>query len=80
MTKITSVESCNKTLHFQAGDGPLLDTIELPPDDNLYISQLVYSLTPIYAGNFYRRSRAVGIAIANKPEVLNVNERVEKRD
>jgi hypothetical protein len=29
MTKITSVESCNKTLHFQAGDGPLLDTIKL---------------------------------------------------
>jgi hypothetical protein len=28
----TSVESWNKTLHFQAGDGPLLDKIELPPD------------------------------------------------
>ncbi len=40
--KPTSVESCNKTLRFQAGDGPLLDTIELPPDDNLYISQLIY--------------------------------------
>jgi len=64
----TSVESCNKTLHFQAGDGPLLDKIELPPD--LYISQLVYSLTPIYAGNFYRRSRA--IAIANKQWELHL--------
>jgi hypothetical protein len=32
----TSVESCNKTLHFQAENGPLLDKIELPPDDNLY--------------------------------------------
>jgi hypothetical protein len=57
----TSVESCNKTLHFQAENGPLLDKIELPPDDNLYVSQLIYSFTPIYTGNFYRRSRAVGI-------------------
>jgi len=40
--KPTSAESCNKTLRFQAGDGPLVDTIELPPDYNLYISQLIY--------------------------------------
>jgi hypothetical protein len=40
----TSVESCNKTLHFQAGNGPLqpMNQIELPPDYNLYISQLIY--------------------------------------
>jgi hypothetical protein len=29
---ITSVESWNKTIHFQAGNGPLLDKIELLPD------------------------------------------------
>ena len=38
-----------------------MNKIELLPDDGLYIFQLIYSFTPIYAGNFYRRSRAVGI-------------------
>jgi hypothetical protein len=50
--KPTSVESGNKTLHFQAGNGSLspMDTIELPPDHDLYIN-LATHLLLIYSWN-----------------------------